>query len=268
MAWNEHSIENWTDLVAEFDKLDYGRPAGVPFLFRGQANTAWLLEDSLSRLVREVNRDLAYEFEYHAYTEFVSQAHLFLDHASLPENPKNPLEWWARMQHYRAPTRLLDWTSSPYIALYFAVSESWDNDGVVWAFDPVRLVNDAPNKVRKVINEGKNIVKTLRDHETPQLIHPYTVRKLNPRQSIQQGAFTLCTVLPADHGKLIDASLKKPGWHHKYVIKFKLKAEFLRRLRRMNINASSLFPGADGLGASIREIVQMEVRHASQSSPE
>lgn len=38
------------------------------------------------------------------------------------------------MQHYSCPTRLLDWTLSPYVALYFAVEQSPESDGAVWFF--------------------------------------------------------------------------------------------------------------------------------------
>jgi len=46
----------------------------------------------------------------------------------IPENlipdDEDLVGWWQLMQHYRAPTRLLDWTRSPYVATYFAVIET------------------------------------------------------------------------------------------------------------------------------------------------
>lgn len=38
------------------------------------------------------------------------------------------------LQHYVVPTRLLDWSLSPYVALYFAVEDKGDNDGELWSF--------------------------------------------------------------------------------------------------------------------------------------
>src|SRR5215212_6895776 len=43
------------------------------------------------------------------------------------------------MQHYRVPTRLLDWSESPLVGLYFAVTEHPEKDGSLWCLDPVAL---------------------------------------------------------------------------------------------------------------------------------
>jgi hypothetical protein len=39
------------------------------------------------------------------------------------------------MQHYKAPTRLLDWSYSPYLAAYFACSSNPNIDGAIWALN-------------------------------------------------------------------------------------------------------------------------------------
>ena len=47
-------------------------------------------------------------------------------------------QWLALMQHYGAPTRLLDFTWSPYVAAFFALERTL-GDGVVWAMNPARI---------------------------------------------------------------------------------------------------------------------------------
>src|SRR5262249_46637109 len=39
------------------------------------------------------------------------------------------------LRHYRVPTRLLDWSLSPYVAAYFAVCKDDEEDGIIWSFD-------------------------------------------------------------------------------------------------------------------------------------
>jgi hypothetical protein len=46
--------------------------------------------------------------------------------------------WYFLMQHYGAPTRILDWTVNPLVALYFAVRERIEENGAVWVVDPWR----------------------------------------------------------------------------------------------------------------------------------
>lgn len=118
--------------------------------FRGQRESSWTLQTSLDREVRvsydtghyHLNRrgeedDLLFRFQ--------QQAQLYLAHLPPTEDRAG---WLALMQHHGVPTRLLDWTRSPYVALYFAVEtepqaveRSKDNAGgeerssAVWAID-------------------------------------------------------------------------------------------------------------------------------------
>src|ERR1700739_1556162 len=49
---------------------------------------------------------------------------------------KEELEWMALMRHHGAPTRLLDWTRSPYVAAFFAIAEAReDEESAIWAID-------------------------------------------------------------------------------------------------------------------------------------
>ena len=52
------------------------------------------------------------------------------------EENKSVTEWLTLMQHYGVPTRLLDWSQSLLVALYFAVTEHQESDGALYALDP------------------------------------------------------------------------------------------------------------------------------------
>jgi hypothetical protein len=80
-------------------------------------------------------------------SEFRSRAHMHLRASSIPEDE---LTWLAQMQHYAVPTRLLDFTYSSFVALYFAIRNSREDNGRthvrLWAID-ARAVN---NRFRSV----------------------------------------------------------------------------------------------------------------------
>ncbi len=73
-----------------------------------------------------------------------------------------------------------------------------------------------------------------------------------------------------DHADTIPSVLETNGATRllKLVIEPELKADFLLRLRTMNVSANSLFPGIDGLGRSVRELVRLELSLASMEGAE
>ncbi len=167
------------------------------------------------------------------------------------------------MQHFGSPTRLLDWTASPYVALYFAVVEDWASRGAVWCFDR-RLM--AGGRIDDDIEIARKHLETTKDQqkffwnelETTNFCLTVDPSRLHVRIAGQQGFFTVCGKIPSDHGPLLETIGDTPRDCRKLVIRAELKSDFLRYLIRMNITQSSLFPGLDGLGRSIRDLVRLE----------
>ena len=105
--------------------------------FRGQARSYWNLkprlyrdyEDSFALTIREIEDEIR--------EEFMVRAPILSD--SRPAGD-NDWEWYFLMQHYGAPTRLLDWTEGSLLALYFAVKDNPGHyDAAVWVLDPYEL---------------------------------------------------------------------------------------------------------------------------------
>ena len=155
MKWPTYKIKNWGDFVRRVDRFVTPRRGETNrFIFRGQADSEWQLEPSLARDLKryKIPKDNAPALEQKARAEFAKQAHLRFSSLPLPDE-KDFLKWWELMQHYNAPTRLLDWTKSAYVAAYFAVVAQPERDGAVWAVEPGavmdRVIEKHPTSVAR-----------------------------------------------------------------------------------------------------------------------
>jgi hypothetical protein len=150
-AFTQDEVTKWQDFLTLLPKFPPALPPGVTYLFRGQADAGWHLTPSLLRTrgidVTLEARDLL-KTEDVALQEFESQAHLWIPFAILTKE-HGLVDKWSVMQHYGAPTRLLDWTRSAYVAAYFAVESQEEKPGAVWVVNvgAVRgsLKNTHPN---------------------------------------------------------------------------------------------------------------------------
>src|ERR1051325_817142 len=115
--------------------------------FRGECDERWPLYSSISRYLQNfgVAPEAWPEQEGRIIRIFKRKAHQFLDK---PPETDDDFQWLALMQHHGAPTRLIDFTWSPYVAAFFALERTLE-DGVVWAMNPARIDSSrAPKRSR------------------------------------------------------------------------------------------------------------------------
>ena len=120
---------------------------GKPWLCHGHAECSDGLASSIDRkLHQDLSRREKLTLERQSIDEFRLSARFF---ASQSERNAlfNDITTLIVMRHYKAPTRLLDWSESPYVAAYFAVEEGNDaEDGQIWSFDRDRFGQDGEKK--------------------------------------------------------------------------------------------------------------------------
>jgi len=247
-----------------------------PYFFRGQANSDWRLEPKIYRLVKGIQKEWALRIEFDSIRYFKQQAHLFLSPQLIPKD--NDIgAWLALMQQYSAPTRMLDWTTSFYIALYFVVNdEPLDREGALWFFEIRKLLKWmlrykglSDSQLNNILSNEKKFVDFSLNKAQPR-IDGYESDIKSERMVPQQSVFTYCETLFCDHADLIGHALWdlfRQGEKTFLLTKILVSAESKKRLRehlnKLNLTASTLFPGIDGVGRAISEIirVQCEVFH-------
>ena len=265
-------IRNWDEFQKHLQS--YRGDHRYKWCFRGQANSNWRLVPSLERLVLNRRKESLRNVERVLLDRFKRQAHHYL-----PKMPEESavIEWYALMQHWGVPTRLLDFTLSPYVALFFALrerpagcAECLATHGAVWAIHHVCLQSFAKRELEITKSVGgaefRAALNRLVEQDTDtRFVAPIQPFLMNERLAAQQGMFLCPSTLRLpmdvlfsqveDFRMLVEPEEKKikDSFARKLIIPFSERPNMLRELSRMNINSASLFPGMDGYAKSIRE---------------
>jgi hypothetical protein len=189
------------------------------------------------------------------------------------ERPQNSWEWYFLMQHSGAPTRLLDWTESALIALYFAMRDKKnDADAAVWVLEPW-LLNRAVLKAAEVIPPGleEGLFKADADRYKPWLPDRYEMSTdlkeelpvavypthFARRISSQRSCFTV-------HGSRPDGFDRLPEEANaglaRIVIPYAAVHQIEDNLSVAGIDELTIFPDLDGLGRLLTMMLRDESR--------
>ncbi len=221
-------------------------------LFRGQPR-AWKLRSTLMRTLSDkTTPEIALRAERSALEHFKSQAHMHYPTYTPSFGSDGPSlsDWWSLMQHHGAPTRILDWTSSPYVAAYFAAEKDPEHPGVILVID-----GEAANAdFSRTYGNNKVTDEMFFDPDAKPILKVFTPLYKTPRLVAQGGYFTAST-RPLD---LHDELLQRSGAIiRRWIIPPPLKPVVRQQLWTMNVTANSLFPGLDGLGRSTAEVIRL-----------
>lgn len=129
----ELRINNWKELIDFFDKFNWSANFGRDWIFRGESDETRPLSPSLERLHKDNLGSMA-------NAEKLSLSY-FKRRYKREFKPNNSLEWLSLLQHYGAPTRLVDFTYSWYIALFFAIESLSDKNSSLWCINLQELKN-------------------------------------------------------------------------------------------------------------------------------
>jgi hypothetical protein len=158
----EHPVcSNWAEItdwindipspLASFD--DTGGFNSTAWVFRGLRNSIYGLQPAIEREAQDKSIQWS-ALETLVLSEFKARARM---HLSAPLIPADEITWLAQMQHYEVPTRLLDFSHSPFVALYFAIrsgSKDPNREYVrLWAVD-ASAVNQRFNRVAWEAKKG------------------------------------------------------------------------------------------------------------------
>lgn len=254
------TIDNWSRLLEILETTSYHKEdyMGRTLQFRGQSNFDWDLTSSLQRLIigDTTSESKALYYEKQSRLEYLSQSHLLRNYTSY-DNEKTSFEVLIDMQHYSCPTRLVDWSGSPYVALYFAVRENLESDGALYLWNTANYYYNMLAAGKDYTEVPYSQILEFDKYDFVQLVFP--TRK-NERLVRQQGCFSISNNILQKHCELINTAAfgqNNTAGIFKLKIPHSIKLDFLARLRTMNISANSLFPGFDGLGKSIDEMLKL-----------
>ena len=278
--FEEVEFNSWNELKENLSSFDSN------WAFRGQSDFRWHLETTLDRVKFKVDTvpNQKKLFEDYCILELQRNPDLYRNKYSV----HSEFQAIATLQHYGAPTRLLDFTRSQYVAAFFAIENIKDgSDGALYAIEYMQLLSSTSHLFRLKYDDGSDEIENFK--ETSNMSNDITFSKviLNKRQRnfvqmvlpfyffdrmTQQNGCFLCQGnvnigfeknLKENYEILQNIVDCKP--YYKFKIKKSWKDEIERDLEKMNITNQSLFPGLEGFTKSLQGRFDIKMKDSGQS---
>ncbi|MCW3003281.1 MAG: hypothetical protein JWQ20_2579 [Conexibacter sp.] len=261
------TVPSWRELDDALGEHGWsGRPGRVhpAVVFRGLARSSYRNVHSLSRL----DGDFA-TLERHLLRSFRKYAHRDTPGTST-------WEWLSLAQHHGLPTRLLDWSYSPLVALHFATASASDHAAMLWEIDCESVHEHLPPDLLGLLeDEGARVFTTeLLDERAPGLSELDALGARDPfllffeppsfdERIVNQAA--VLSVGSTPRLQVEDWLQDHPDVWRAWRIPADVKAEIRARLDQANITERVLLPGLDGLAAWLRRYYSPQDAEAALS---
>lgn len=257
--------KNWTKKdgmhFLNNNKYDYPYEHPHPW-FRGQRKgqaNGWFLRPELFRKMKIYDQN---------YENYLSQTFRLKSPAfeGTPQHRGDLDLWLTLMQHSRVPTRLLDWTESALVALFFAVYPLVKRDlgrgnkeyvnPIVWMIDPHALnflSFGTPSLFNPWSMPALDWFNIAFGVSTPKDKNPIAIRPMhiNRRMSAQRSCFTIHGENTKGIEQLYPELIEK-GFLTEFIINKKNAREIIEELRVLGITYSTIYPDLDGLAEEFK----------------
>jgi hypothetical protein len=248
------TVSSWHDLddaITDASWCPHPPRVHSTLVWRGLSRSNYSNVSSLARLSEDYPR-----LERHLVRNFRKYAHR--------EAPGPTMwDWLSLAQHHGLPTRLLDWTFSPLVALHFATASWADDEAILWAVDCEGAHELLPRRLRDTLDHEGSLVFTtqmLADHaddldafdaltEDEPFVLFFEPPSLDERIVNQAAVLSAISDATCHMEQWLDA---QPDLWRAWRIAPNLKAEVRERLDQAHVNERVLLPGLDGLAAWLR----------------
>lgn len=252
---NTFQAESWVDLqtyLFNIHEIATNRYRSE-FAYRGVSNVAHGLQTSLQRIGRRPS-----EVEYHLIRNFQKYSPI----NTLIDSYDNIWNWISLGQHHGLPTRLLDWTFSPNVALHFMTDHlsTFNVDGAIWMVNFIELKNQLPKEMQQrsagkkilsfsskelteIVGNSIEQIKKFKDDYGDGLVF-FEPPSIDDRIVNQFALFSF--MLDPDSDKLNWLN-QHPSLFKKIIIPHALKWEIRDKLDQANITERIIYPGLDGI---------------------
>lgn len=238
-------IENSEDFEKIVSKIQVGR---MPFigeqyqeLYRGQSKNSYVLKSGISRYAGskveliQLEKNIISDFKERVKKSKNGEKIIQLSISNNNNLFENDWRWIEQIQHYRIPTRLLDWTIDPKIGLFFAVESNESEIGQFWVFKSPLNWSCNDHFELNPYNEEIDIIS----NSSFYIEKDYRNKIAEQRRSFQSGKFTFQgydkILIPLESQTLLSERMLK------FTIRPESKKELLDYLSKFNITKETIY---------------------------